>query len=150
MRGVRTYGATDESCRPYDVAVRARGVRDPHAVKVLTLVRFRPELDREEAWRAWAEHTRRWDSRDHPEIRHTRLTLFARDESAAGGFDGMALTEWSSEEAFRTAAAWYHTPESTAHAADLARFLQFDGMLTVLIEDTAEIPGPPAADADSP
>jgi len=118
-------------------------------VKVVTLVRFRPGLDRDEAWRAWNEHTRRWDSRDHPEIRHTRLTLFASDESAAGGFDGMALTEWSSEEAFRAGAAWYDTPESAAHTADLARFLQFDGMLTMVIEDAADIPGPPAEDSDS-
>lgn len=118
-------------------------------MKVLTLVRFRPGLDRDEAWRAWAEHTRRWDGSDHPEIRHTRLTLFLRDTADVGGFDGMALTEWSSEEAFRSAAAWYDTPESAAHAADLAQFLQFEGMLTTVIEDVADIPGPSSVDADN-
>jgi hypothetical protein len=119
-------------------------------MKVLSLVRFRADADRDAAWRAWAEHTRRWDSRDHPEIRHTELTLF---EAAAGEpqppFDGMALTVWESEAAFRHAAAWYQTPASAAHAADLARFLDLDSMVTTVIADTAAIPGPaPARDAE--
>lgn len=107
------------------------------------MVRFRAGVPRAEAWRAWAAHTREWDARDHPQIRHTQLTLFA----PGGGFDGMALTVWSSEAAFREAAAWYETPASAAHTADLARFLDFEGMVTVVLEDEAGIPGPPDAGA---
>lgn len=115
-------------------------------MKVLSLVRFRDGVDPDGAWRAWAEHTREWDSRDHPQIRRTVLTLFA----AAPGesrprFDGMALTEWSSEADFLSAAAWYATPESAAHTADLARFLSFEDMVTTVIADEREIPGPPLA-----
>ena len=47
-------------------------------MRVLSLVRFREGVDRDTAWRAWAEHTRDWDSRDHPKIRRTVLTLTAR------------------------------------------------------------------------
>ena len=56
---------------------------NPRRMKTLSLVKFRDGLSREDAWRAWAEHTRRWDSKDHPEIRMTRLTLFG-----AGGDPG--------------------------------------------------------------
>jgi len=112
-------------------------------MKVISLVRFRPGTDREAAWRAWAEHTRRWDSRDHPEIRHTELTLFARTAGEPQPpFDGMALTVWESEAAFRRAAAWYQTPASAAHAADLARFLDLDSMVTTVITDSVAIAGP--------
>lgn len=149
MPGVQICGAIAAKYRPHETAAQMRRMPELHPMKVLSLVRFRPELDRDEAWRAWSEHTRRWDSRDHPEIRHTRLTLFTRDTALASGFDGMALTEWSSEEAFRRAAAWYDTSASAAHAADLGRFLQFEGMLTTVIEDVAEIPGPPALTSDN-
>lgn len=113
-------------------------------IKVLSLVRFREGVDRDAAWRAWAEHTRRWDSRDHPQIRLTELTLFAREPGAPEPpFDGMAMTLWESEEAFRAAAAWYQTADSAAHAADLAGFLAFDGMVTTVIAQETQIPGPP-------
>ena len=113
-------------------------------MRVLSLVRFREGVDRDTAWRAWAEHTHAWDARDHPQIRRTTLTLFA----AAPGesqprFDGMALTEWTSEAAFLAAAAWYATPESAAHTADLARFLSFDDMVTTVIAAERAIDGPP-------
>jgi hypothetical protein len=119
--------------------------QDAESMKVLSMVRFRPGVAHDEAWAAWAEHTRIWDSRDHPQILRTELTRFAAVDAAAAAFDGMALTEWSSEAAFREAAAWYATPESAAHSADLARFLDFDGMVTVIVQDTAAIvPAQPA------
>ena len=46
-------------------------------------------------------------------------------------------------EAFHAAAAWYQTPESAAHAADLGSFMDLERMLTVVIADECAIPGPP-------
>lgn len=113
-------------------------------MKVLSLVRFREGVDRDSAWRAWAEHTREWDARDHPQIRRTVLTRFAAAPGESSPrFDGMALTEWASEADFLAAAAWYATPESAAHTADLARFLSFEDMVTTVLADEREIPGPP-------
>ena len=115
-------------------------------MKTLSLVKFRDGLPREAAWRTWAEHTRRWDGRDHPEIRMTRLTLFGEGDGGANdGWDGMGLTEWTSTEAFQAAAAWYQTPASAAHAADLGSFMDLERMLTIVIADECAIPGPPLA-----
>lgn len=119
-------------------------------MKTLSLVKFRDGLPREEAWRAWSEHTRRWDGKDHPEIRMTRLTLFGEGgDPGNGGWDGMGLTEWSSADAFHAAAAWYQTPDSAAHAADLGSFMDLERMLTVVIADECAIPGPPLAGSAS-
>lgn len=113
-------------------------------MRVMTLVRFRRDLPRAQAWALWQQHTQEWDARDHPEILRTDFTLFGNLGGEAPGYDGMAVTHWIDEAAFRAAAAWYQTPASAAHAADLARFLDFDAMLTLAIADTASIAAVPA------
>ena len=104
-------------------------------LKSFTFVRIRPGLGREEFFRRWCEHTRKWDLRDHPKIRLHRLTLVDGESPYAG----IAENHWPDRAALDEAAAWYATPAGRAHWADLASFMDIESSPTVVVSHEAEV-----------
>lgn len=103
-------------------------------LKTLTFVRRKAGLDRDEFFRRWCEHTRRWDLVDHPYIRLNRLMLLD-----GGDYDGVCENHWPDAAALEEAKRFYETDAGAAHMADLGSFMDIASSPTVTVIDEADI-----------
>ena len=101
-----------------------------------TLVRKRPELDDDEFFERWTEHTRQFDLVDHPYISKNRLLLVEGDAP----YVGLAENHWPDLESLQRTAAFYEqTERGRAHWADLCSFMDIDNSPTLVVTREADV-----------